>query len=722
MEIDLSKVVWDDEPQAARSPQRLAPTELSQVIWDDDPVRNMPAVQALPPEGADFSGVTAAVDSTAMGRQPATSQTAPSAHPSLFRGDSDFAERSGATMGNMFSAAARDMFGTRENAARYLAEQTGGQMTIDAYGEPILRLKDGTAYRLNDDGFDVNDLGNVAGNVAAAFLPASWIARAGQARNIGVGGRAGLQALAAAGTDASLQAAVTQGEVDPYRTAMAAAGGGVGEVAGAGLGRGLNALATLKGGSGQTVARNALAGLGAPATTESVNKLVPFAAQLKQGADVRAMIGQSEYGLQYTLGQRLAEANGKFGQLSREEVLRQSPGGGGMFRQMEDRNADAIGNAVSGITERLGGRAAQSPAEMVSGSASALRDQAGALRGQVDEAYGAVRNGSTASVTADAVASLPQRMQQAVRDYDVNPETTPATARALLQIGNSTRSILAGPEGAQVKGVTLRALEQQRRILSNAVGTATNPADKAAVSILKRELDGWMDEAIDSSLATGDATALDMLKKARGLRAEYGRRFEGGSDSDKFISGLLDGSRTPEELVNIAMGAGQVSKTGGARFINRLRLAANEDPEVIGGLRAAHFARMTRGADGSTLSPAQIVRNFKSTEYSNESVIRALYTPGQWNEVRRFSSTLEPMVAKGDFARSSGSGERVIRAYMDQFVTKVPFVGGMAQGYRAARDAIQSGNAINAPVRRPAAPLPILPAGTATAADERARR
>ncbi|MDR6093160.1 hypothetical protein [Stenotrophomonas sp. SORGH_AS_0321] len=65
---------------------------------------------------------------------------------------------------------------------------------------------------------------------------------------------------------------------------------------------------------------------------------------------------------------------------------------------------------------------------------------------------------------------------------------------------------------------------------------------------------------------------------------------------------------------------------------------------------------------------ASIVRNFKYTEHSNESVIRALCTRGQWNEVRRFSSALEPMVAKGDFARLPGGGKRVIPTYMDQFV------------------------------------------------------
>lgn len=350
-----------------------------------------------------------------------------------------------------------------------------------------------------------------------------------------------------------------------------------------------------------------------------------------------------------------------------------------------------------------------------------LRQQADRLRSRVDDAYGAVRDAPTTSIAPDAVAEIPQRMRQAVRDYDVNPATTPATSRALDQMAAATNAITANPDGGAVRGVTLRALESQRRILGNAVNTAANPTDRAAMTVLRREFDGWMDEAIDSSLATGDRQALDLLRTARGLRAEYGRRFEGGADSDRFIAGLLDGSRSPEELVNIALGAGQVSKSGAARFIERLRVASANDPDVIGGLRGAHFTRMTRGNDGNPLGAGQILRNIRSTDYNNASVVRALYEPGQWAEVRRFASALEPLVARGDFARSSGSGERIVRAFMDQFVPRIPFVGDMVRGARGAVDSVRAGQAINAPVTAPTAPLPAVPATLSSIADEGAR-
>lgn len=641
---------------------------------------------------------------------------------SLFRADSDFRERSGAGVGQMLWAAAKDMFGSREGAAKYLAENVGGSIGRDARGQPVLTLKDGTSYLLNDEGFDSTDAANIAGNVAAFASPAGWVGRAAQARNVGLGGRLALQAATAGATDAGLQAATSEGNIDPARVLASTAGGAGGELVGSGIGLGLNRLAALsRTGSARNAATNTLAQAGAPVDEASINRLVPLMGQLRNGANQNALLGQSEYGLQYTLGQRMTDPTAQFRQLSREEVLRQTPGGGGQFRQMDEGNTRAVGNALTDITERLGGRAAQSPAEMADGAAMGLREQAGQLRAQVDDAYDAARNSSTTSIAPDAVAAIPQRMRQAVREFDVNPATTPATARALEQIGAATQAITANPAGGAVKGVTLRALEAQRRILGNAVSSAVNPTDRAAMNTIKREFDGWMDEAIDSSLATGDRQALDLLKNARGLRAEYGRRFEGGADSDKFIAGIVDGSRSPEELVNIALGAGQVSKSGAARFIDRLRTAAANDPQVVGGLRAAHFTRMTRGANGEALTPGQIVRNVKSTDYSNASVVKALYTPEQWRDVRRFAAALEPLVAKGDFAKTSGSGERLVRAFMDQFVPNIPFVGSAMSGIRGAGDAINSGRAINAPVAASPMPLPAFPAVGAATLDEQVR-
>jgi hypothetical protein len=712
------EVVEEPSPQQSASPPMAAAPAGSAPVDDAAMVPPLPAGFELLPD--DYGSGSIDVDITGGRRQ--NSQTAAAPNASLFRADSDFRERSGAGAGQMLWAAAKDMFGSREGAAKYLAENVGGSIGRDAKGQPVLTLKDGTSYLLNDEGFDSTDAANIAGNVAAFASPAGWVGRAAQARNVGLGGRMALQAATAGATDAGLQAATSEGSIDPARVLASTAGGAGGELVGSGIGLGINRLAALsRTGTGRNAATNALAQAGAPVTEASINRLAPLMGQLSNGANQNALLGQSEYGLQYTLGQRLTDPAAQFRQLSREEVLRQTPGGGGMFRQLDESNTNAVGNALTEITGRLGGRAAQSPAEMAGGSAMGLRQQAERLRSGVDDAYGAVRDAPTTSIAPGAVAEIPQRMRQAVRDYDINPATTPATSRALDQMAAATNAITASPEGAAVRGITLRALESQRRILGNAVNTAANPTDRAAMTALRREFDGWMDEAIDSSLATGDRQALDLLRTARGLRAEYGRRFEGGADSDRFIAGLLDGSRSPEELVNIALGAGQVSKSGAARFIERLRVASANDPDVIGGLRGAHFTRMTRGNDGNPLGAGQILRNIRSTDYNNASVVRALYEPGQWAEVRRFASALEPLVARGDFARSSGSGERIVRAFMDQFVPRIPFVGDMVRGARGAMDSVRAGQAINAPVAARPMPLPAFPAVGAATLDEQVR-
>lgn len=720
--------VIDEQQPAAPAPVRATTsTPFNTPPTEASGVPPLPAGFELIPDdyGADRS-IDVAIDGGQVERGgPAAEraqQAAVAPNASLFRADSDFREKSGAGVGQMLWAAAKDMFGSREGAAKYLAENVGGKVGRDANGQPVLTLKDGTAYLLNDDGFDTTDAANIAGNVAAFASPAGWVGRAAQARNVGLGGRLALQAATAGATDAGLQAATSEGSVDPMRVLASTAGGAGGEVVGSGIGAGINKLATLsRSGSAQTVARNALQDLEAPVTAESINRLSALAPQIRAGANQNALLGQSEYGLRYTLGQRMTDPTAQFRQLSREEVLRQSPGGGGQFREMETANRDSIGNALTGLTERLGGGVAQSPGEMAGGAAEGLRQQAGALKSQIGDAYDAVRNASTTSVAPEAIAEVPRRLAQSVRDFDVNPQTMPAAARALQQISEASEGILQNPSGGQVKGVTLRALEAQRRILNAAVGSATNASDRSAVQAIKREFDGWMDEAIEKSLTTGDAQALDLLKTARGLRAEYGRRFEGGADSDKFIQGVIDGSRSPEELVNIALGAGQVSKSGAARFIERLRTAAANDPDVVGGLRAAHFTRMTRGANGEALTPGQIARNVRSTDYSNASVVKALYTPEQWSEVRRFAAALEPLVAKGDFAKTSGSGERLVRAFMDQFVPNIPFVGGAMSGIKGAGDAIKSGRAINAPVTAPTPFTPLGMAGGSAISDELTR-
>lgn len=585
-----------------------------------------------------------------------------SARPSLFRADSDFREASGAGIGTMLGAAAKDMFGSRESAAQYLAKQVGGEM-VDSPDGPLLRLKDGQTYRLNDPGLDNADVANVAGNVAAMTPAAKLTALGGNLLS-----RIFLGATTAAATDAGLQAGFKEeGDAyDPTRTMIAGAGGAAGEV-----------LAPIIGKVAQAVSRSPAKGDARAAeilrrdlgiekpTTGQVQAFSRALDEIDAGADPATVLGSDEFGFIYTRGQRLPEGPEKFRALSQEERIRQDQGmAGDRLRAVEQRNRAALENAVGSRVEAFSGQTKpQTPVEAFEGVTERVRSLADRLQGKVGEAYD-VAGSQKAAVSADAVRQVPDRLRQALRDFPVG-ELTPGTRATLENIQGKI-----GALGPDTKGVTLRAIEEQRRILNNSLGAAANPTDRAALRTLKAEYDRWLDDAFESALVSGDEQALASMKEARGLRAEFGRRFEGDADVDKFIQQMIAGDKTPDELLNVALGASQVSKASAARYVERLKAATDNDPEVLGALRAAHLMRLTQGKNGEVLGAQAIRSNILNAERNTPSVIRSLYDDGQWAQLKQLAQALEPMVPRGDFARSSGTGERIMR-----MIGTLPFIG-----------------------------------------------
>ncbi len=704
-------------------------------VLEGRPDPNQNGLPPLPPgfvleaPRADFSGVSQRVDSTAEMAPPDFSGVSArvnttATNPSLFRMDSDFRERAGLSPGNMLVGAARDMFGSRAGAAKYLAEQAGGIVEQDERGEPVVVLPDGQRYRMNDAGIDTTDIANLSGNIAALATPASWLNRLAQAKNVGLGGRAVMQGAGMGAADAALQLGFDDGQIDPLRTGAATVGGAAGEVLGAGLSRASNAFggwSRTASGQNTRAAADMMADAGMTPNPAAAQRLAPQMEQIRAGADPRTILGQNEFGFMYTQGQRMTDPVRKFQQLSQEEMLRQRPGVNTPFLNQAEHNAARLGEALETMGTQFGRQPGARPAEMVQGSIGRMSQQADGLGQRIDEAYNVAARGGRSAVSGDAIAALPDRMVAAVRGYAPDPTLHPATSRTLARIRESVAEVASNPN---VKGVTLKALETQRRIINSNIEAAANPPDRAAMQALKREFDGWMDDAVEDALVSGDPAALKAIKEARGLRAEYARRFEGFGDTDRFIAGLLDGSRTPEELVNIALGAGRVSKSSAARYIDRLKAAVQDDPGVMQGLRAAHFDRLTVGPNGKPLDPGQIIRNIESTWYSNASIVKALYSPKEWNQVQRLAKSLEPLVLKGDFARSSGSVERALRSMFSMVSATgsgVPILGPMAQGIGAVRSANAASRAVNAPLRLSAQSVPLAPATVSGVWSDKAR-
>lgn len=669
--------------------------------------------------------------------------------PSLFRADSDFLRRSGlvpdeepslsAILRNprqvagaslsMLGAAGIDMFGSREAAANFLAERTGGTVEADESGEPILRLPSGRAYRLNDPGLDSTDVANFTGNVAAYLNPARAAAGFAQGAQLGRAGTIGAQGLAAGATDLAIQGAVAgatdlaqEGEgyqVSPLRVGVSAAGGAGGEalapVIGAAFRRGAELLGRGAGARNEAAAQiTRELGLERP-TPQQVRLIERAATDIARGADPEAVLGGPEFGFIYTQGMRMpartpAEQAARFRQLSIEDTLRSDPVAGAPLREVQDANQNALRRGIEQISARYGAQPAAAPVEGVERVQDVLQRQASGLRERVREAYEAVPGGTF--VRVDALRQLPQRLNRAVADFGIEEGLHPQSFSALRTIQTRLANL---PEGA--RAVSLDAIERTRRTLNKRRQDAVAPSDQEAMRRIIGEFDTFVDDAMTNALERGDATALEFNKRARGFRREFAQRFEGEESTDNFVRGLIDDVRveakTPEQLLNMALGAGQVSQPGAANFIRRLRVASNDDPTVINGMRTAHFLRMVRGPNGEALDPARVMNNIRATERNNRSLVRALYTDEEWAAVRRLAQAIEPTIpdaaSEQILRRTSGTTERLLRS-----VGNFPFLRQAVEAVARPVNVYRASSAVNAPVPRPA-PRTAIPSATGAA-------
>ena len=138
-------------------------------------------------------------------------------------------------------------------------------------------------------------------------------------------------------------------------------------------------------------------------------------------------------------------------------------------------------------------------------------------------------------------------------------------------------------------------------------------------------------------------------------------------------------------------------------------------------LRAAHFLRMTTGANGDVLGAQAITQNIARMEFTNRSVIDALYSRAEWSQVKQFAHALEPMLPPANFARTSGSGERVTRMLAQRAAGQAPLIGWLVRGVENVRTAVQANRAVSGPIRPPLKPNPGVTATAAGFSEQPAR-
>lgn len=604
-------------------------------------------------------------------------------------------------------------------------------------------IADGTAYGgnigyINKPGISLRDLSKVGFQIAG-FTPA---ARAGNfARNVAarmglVGGASGATQV---GQDLANQALGGTEEVSPLNinlgeATFAALGGGAFEGVAVALGK-LPIFNRTKAITDELrnefkSAAIAAGGKAEAVTDDVIRKYLEAAKNATSDEQIRATAAQSEFNIPFTKGQ----ATGSAKQLDIEDTFRHSQVSPGASRKMQafDEMQNARIEAARGeLQTNLGGQPITRPNEAGAMVREGVQGKAAALDDQIGQAYDSVTD---AYLSVDGVNGLLNRMKSATKSLDWQKgELAPASTKLLTEIGNFQK-LFKNLKG--LKPTHIKRLESMRRNINAKVSSAANPTDKRQVMQLKNEFDNYLDDAVDNALFSGDEAALESIKQARGLRAEYGRKFQrndtrtrsgrqikdvGGDVIEKMISGnMID-----EQVANYLFGASKLGgNTASVPLARRLKTVFGELSPEWASIRQAAFLKLMQPMTNGKLSGQTILTRLnEATKGSGETFMKELFTPQEIGIFVRFANAVkqaQPGVSNP--SRTAYKTANIVRQTMGQIATSLGFsVGGApaamaakiamrgGEGVAGWRQALQAGKAVKGtlqPIRKPGFEVP----------------
>jgi len=257
------------------------------------------------------------------------------------------------------------------------------------------------------------------------------------------------------------------------------------------------------------------------------------------------------------------------------------------------------------------------------------------------------------------------RVNTNIIDRDLSPGTTKAldalsklNKELQSKVGQKATRILDSSgkpflsEGTQKwQGIDLGGLSNYRRKLNNILNSKLNSNDKRQVVLIKRALDNWMDKAVDGALLSGDPAALEALKKATSLRANYGRKFEqqvnrsGKTDAvGKKLEELVKDDINDGQLVSWIFGNGQIGNNQASiTMIKRIREIVGQNSPEFEALKQAAFIRLQKDViKNGKFSKAKFVTNVrKALDGNGSATMNQLFSGQERSVIRQLAKEIQ---------------------------------------------------------------------------------
>lgn len=352
-----------------------------------------------------------------------------------------------------------------------------------------------------------------------------------------------------------------------------------------------------------------------------------------------------EFGIPLSRGQ----ATGDVGQWAFEEAARNEARGamaGNLMRSFDERQLLARRAAEEQMRANLAGGRSIVDSDQAAGAFTldAVRNAATNLDNQVGAAYDAVRQMDLA-VGDDAVSQLPSFVRRSLeaRDIPIDDVLTPAASRAIKDLERLIPEAV-DQQGGPVVPVDFKKIETARRRLLSFQGAASNGTDALAVREVKQAFDNWLDDAVDNSLFSGDPAALEAMKAARKLRAEYGAKFEArpGVDDSQLVQKMIDRDVTAVEVSNWLYGSTQIGRNGqSVRLAKRLKSIFGENSDEWNAIRQGALTRAL-SPTGKEAGPQQIASSLRDFLNGKGSPLSTqLFTPAERTKLAAYARLME---------------------------------------------------------------------------------
>lgn len=590
-----------------------------------------------------------------------------------------------------------DLFGNYEDVAKALQTVApGAKLVRDDEGMEVLELPNGQRFAMNKPGVQGHEVAATAARTLG-FLPVARGVQglAGLAKAIPgigkfmptaatLGGRMGLGAAAGGVGDVGMQKLAGRDEIDKGQTALASGFGAAGELVAPIVGalRGKPSDATLLKAGRDIAARFQLTDL--PET--ALRKLGAMAPQIGAGMPKEAVIAELVTGVRPMRGQM----PGAFDEASTLERLKSTafdPAASVVRNTMDAQFAGLSRYGDDLIKGISGGK--PTAAEGTQAVAGQIGIRAASLDDAINAAYTSARSGK-AFIPDDIARGLPKHLEVAIADAAVDLPTSPITARALT---------LAKERFGEAKTAAdvVKHFESLRKQFGGLYSSTMSDADKRGLTVAKRALDGWLDDALVKGVITGDEGVISSLKQGRELRARFGQLFESRGPGDaggKWIEQALSG-KSVDELAQAVYGAGQVSPKAAAQIAKRVRDAAGPG-DAWNQMRGAFINRLISNQRGETAGYDAIATNLKRFLREQPELAGTLFSGKERDAMGKLANAADFLRPKGDFARSSGTAERLAR-----MTSSIPILGTLVGAIRGPAQVAQAFRQTTLPGARP---------------------